>query len=136
MDDATQDGYNVKYMDYQLQQYDKHDVLAERKNLHGFMLFGHGDVEIPIWSPTETPGSFIYDLGAGDSEEIHSGEMILNYHYGIVVAKFCSSAIGDWSSDASKNGSGFVTHGIVTLPVISTIRIWEMEHVLHKESGK
>jgi hypothetical protein len=69
-------------------------------------------------------------------EELGAAEMIANYHYGIVVAKFCSSGIGGWSSDASKNGSAFITRGIVTLPFVAEFRVWWMEHVLHRESGK
>ncbi len=134
MEAAEEDGYFVKYMDYQIQPYDKNDILAQRKNLHGFMLFGHGSVDIPVISSAK-PGNFVYDLGAGDNQEIGAAEMIANYHYGIVVAKFCSSGIGDWSSDASKNGSAFATRGIVTLPFIAFFRIWYMEHVLLRQSG-
>jgi hypothetical protein len=132
---AREYGYSVHYMDYQVQPYTKAEILAQRANLHGMMFFGHGSVDLPIIDP-QIPGRFIYDMAAGNTEEISASEMLSGYHYGIVVAKFCSSGIGGWSNDASKNGTAFVTHGPVTLPVIFQFRIWWMRHVLGRESGR
>jgi hypothetical protein len=132
---ALDDGYSVAYFDYRTQPFTKADILAQRQNLHGVMFMGHGSVHVPGLD-NDVPGRFVYDLGAGDSQEISASEMLDGYHYGIVVAKFCSSGIGGWSNDASKNGSAFVTHGPVTLPFISQFRIWWIQHVLKRESGK
>jgi RHS repeat-associated protein len=132
---AEHDGYSVRFMDYGASSFTKADVLAQKQDLHGFMFFGHGEVSIPIISPSDTPGQFVIEKVTW--QEIAAPEMIANnYHYGVVLAKFCSSSVGHWDSDASFNGLGEVTLGTVTTPVMPPLQVWRLKRALEREAGK
>jgi RHS repeat-associated protein len=134
---ALELGFSAEYLDFQENEdYDKATIIGHRRDMHGFMLMGHGDMHIPIFSPSRKPGAFVYDLGESEAKMITAPEMIERYHYGLVVAKFCSSGIGGWASDASKNGEAFITRHIGTLPFITEAHVYQMKQTLRRQSGK
>lgn len=114
-------GYKVNYMDYNKAKFTKTDIKAQKNNLYGFTFMGHGATTLP---PDISPddGDFLYNnFQTPRSEQISAIDMKSAYNYGLVIAKFCSSSLGDWKSLVSDYGRIHDTNGRVTLPFIFII---------------
>ena len=125
-------------MDYDKESLDDRDIIAQKENLYGFGLFGHGDFDrnfLDITGPTsEGAGNYVIETRIG--YYLSSDDMEQPYGYGLIIAKFCSSGYGQWGELLSNNGYIHLTVGTFTLPGMYFFNRIAIENTLKRHGNK